>query len=130
MKNILKAHSLKLGTINCVIQLKQISTFAHNSPSASITFPLKPFVIICLKLFLNIAEESGDIFAPRENITSSGWDDLIVIEELAPNGINMPLVCFFELMEMMKRWKRFFQVINYSKNIHLRKLIKILLNES
>uniref|UniRef100_A0A915PWG8 Uncharacterized protein n=1 Tax=Setaria digitata TaxID=48799 RepID=A0A915PWG8_9BILA len=41
-----------------------------------------------------LGKETGDIFAPRENITSSGWDDLIVIEESAPNGINMPLVCF------------------------------------
>ncbi|EFO26258.1 hypothetical protein LOAG_02227 [Loa loa] len=45
--------------------------------------------------FINSVHErlgkSGDIFAPRENITSSGWDDLIVIEESAPNGINMPL---------------------------------------
>ncbi|MCP9259520.1 Endoribonuclease dcr-1 [Dirofilaria immitis] len=38
-----------------------------------------------------LGKESGDIFAPRKNITSSGWDDLVVIEESAPNGINMPL---------------------------------------
>ncbi|VDO34445.1 unnamed protein product [Onchocerca flexuosa] len=38
-----------------------------------------------------LGKESSDIFAPRENITSSGWDDLVVIEESAPNGINMPL---------------------------------------
>uniref|UniRef100_A0A158Q8D5 Endoribonuclease dcr-1 n=1 Tax=Elaeophora elaphi TaxID=1147741 RepID=A0A158Q8D5_9BILA len=42
-------------------------------------------------VYERLGKESGDIFAPRENITSSGWDDLVVIEESAPNGINMPL---------------------------------------
>ncbi|VDM95207.1 unnamed protein product [Thelazia callipaeda] len=46
--------------------------------------------------FINSVHErfgkgSKDMFAPRENIRSSGWDDLIVLEEPPPNGTNIPL---------------------------------------
>ncbi|VDM39187.1 unnamed protein product [Toxocara canis] len=42
--------------------------------------------------FMNtLGKEKAELFAPRENIESTGWDDLEVHEEAAPNDVNMPL---------------------------------------
>uniref|UniRef100_A0A915BN58 Dicer-1 n=3 Tax=Parascaris univalens TaxID=6257 RepID=A0A915BN58_PARUN len=42
--------------------------------------------------FMNtLGKEKADLFAPRDNIESAGWDDLEVHEEIVPSDVNMPL---------------------------------------